>query len=167
MKEKEFVKIADAIKTAYPKFDALSNKQAIELWYGMLKDLSYETCSQALKKHIVTSPFPPTIADLRKVEVPPPDWGASWEKALKAVHRYGYIAPTEAMESLDPITRKVVERVGYLTMCNSENISVERAHFERIYKQVYDNEMELARLPEAQRNNVQMLREATLKLIGE
>jgi hypothetical protein len=61
-------------------------------------------------------------------------WGEAWEKALDAVRRYGSYNQQAALESLDPITRRCVENIGYRDLCMSENIMVERAHFQKIFE---------------------------------
>ena len=38
------------------------------------------------------------------------------------------------MDSLDPLTRRCVENIGYMDLCMSENIMVERAHFQKIFE---------------------------------
>ena len=62
----EFAKLADAIKTYFPRDNVLPTDNAMELWFDMLKDLDYKSAYIALKKHVATSSFPPTIADIRK-----------------------------------------------------------------------------------------------------
>lgn len=51
--------------------------------------------------------------------------------------RFGILQPAiraAALESLDPITRKCVDSIGYMTLCMSENIMVERAHYQKIFE---------------------------------
>ena len=66
MNKNEFVKIADAIRTYYPRDNVMPNKQAMALWYEELKDLPYEVAVMSLRKHVNTSKWSPTIADLRR-----------------------------------------------------------------------------------------------------
>jgi hypothetical protein len=61
-------------------------------------------------------------------------WGEAWEKALNAVRRHGSYGKREALASLDPLTRRCVENIGYMDLCMSENIMVERAHFQKIFE---------------------------------
>ena len=94
MTKLEFKKLADAMKTYYPAAGLLPNKMAMQLWYEELKDVSYEVASVALRKHVSTNKFPPTIAELRKNAVEairkPQDWADGWEQFRKAVSRFGY-----------------------------------------------------------------------------
>jgi hypothetical protein len=53
---------------------------------------------------------------------------------LRAVRKYGSYGKREALASLDPLTRKCVENIGFTEMCMSENIMVERAHFQKIFE---------------------------------
>src|SRR5690606_187604 len=50
--------------TAYPTMTI--NDQVIELWKQMLIDVDAELASLNLKQHIMTSKFPPTIADIAR-----------------------------------------------------------------------------------------------------
>jgi hypothetical protein len=53
---------------------------------------------------------------------------------MTAVRRYGSYNQVEAMNSLDPLTRKCVDSIGFMQLCMSENIMVERAHFQKIFE---------------------------------
>jgi hypothetical protein len=53
---------------------------------------------------------------------------------LAAVRKYGSYNKMEALESLDSLTRKCVESIGYTELCMSENIMVERAHFQKVFE---------------------------------
>ena len=68
------------------------------------------------------------------------DWGHGWEKVLMAIRRHGLYGERKAMESLDPLTRKAVQCVGFRDICMSENISVERANFRTIYQELATRE---------------------------
>ena len=139
MEKQEFALLASAIRTYYPKENILPNQQAMELWYRELCDIPYQVAEAALRKWVATNKWSPSIAEIREmtVNVTQGDdmtWGEAWEKALKAVHRYGYYRAKEALDSLDPLTRRCVENVGFREMCLSENIAVERANFRMIFE---------------------------------
>lgn len=139
MEKQEFALLASAIRTYYPKENILPNQQAMELWYRELCDIPYQVAEAALRKWVATNKWSPSIAEIREmtVNVTQGDdmtWGEAWEKALKAVHRYGYYRAKEALDSLDPLTRRCVENVGFREMCLSKNIAVERANFRMIFE---------------------------------
>ena len=139
MEKNEFAMLAAAIRTYYPKENILPNQPAMELWYRELCDIPYPVAEAALRKWVATQKWSPSIAEIREmtVNVTQGDemtWGEAWEKALRAVHKYGYYRAKEAMDSLDPLTRRCVENIGFRELCLSENISVERANFRMIFE---------------------------------
>ena len=139
MDKKEFSLFAMALKTYYPREQLLPNQQAMELWYRELCDIPYNVAEMALRKWVSTNKWSPSIADIREmtsgiVNGDPLTWGESWERAMTAVRRFGSYNQAAAMDSLDPLTRKCVESIGFITLCMSENIMVERAHYQKIFE---------------------------------
>ncbi len=138
MTKQEFATFAMAMRTYYPKEQILPNQQAMELWYREIGDLPYPVVEASLRKWVATNKWSPSIAEIREMAAniqngDPLSWGESWERALNAVRKYGSYNQAAAMESLDPLTRKCVESIGFMTLCMSENIMVERAHFQKIF----------------------------------
>lgn len=169
MSDEEFYNIALALQTYYPKENMLPNEQAMELWFRQLKDYDYKVMSTALDMWVDTNKWSPTIADLReyclKVTIGDlPDWGEAYEKAMKAVTNYGYMRETEALESLDELTRKVVKRLGFKSMCESliENKMQDRANFRMIYEELAKKEREEMQTSESTRNRIAETRQAKL-----
>ena len=139
MDRKEFATFAMALRTYYPKEQILPNQQAMELWYREICDIPFDVAEMALRKWVSTNKWSPSIADIREmtsgiVNGEPMAWGESWEKAMNAVRRFGSYNQAAAMDSLDPLTRKCVESIGFITLCMSENIMVERAHYQKIFE---------------------------------
>ncbi len=139
MDKKEFATFAMALRTYYPREQILPNQQAMELWYREIQDIPYPVAEAALRKWVATNKWSPSIADIREmtagiVNGDPLTWGESWERALNAVRRYGSYNKQAALDSLDPLTRKCVENIGFMELCMSENIMVERAHFQKIFE---------------------------------
>lgn len=155
MTEKEFSFIAMALVSYYPKEkNLLSTDEAVELWYFQLKDLDYKVAEAALNKWAATNKWSPTIADLRETATSIsfgelPDWGEAWEQVTLAIRRYGSYRAGEALNSLSPLAKKTVERLGYLQLCASENIAADRANFRMIYEQLAQREKTQAQLPES------------------
>lgn len=139
MDKKEFSTFAMALKTFYPREPLLPNQQAMELWFRELQDIPAQVAEMALRKWVSTNKWSPSIADIREmasgiVNGDPMSWGESWEKALNAVRKFGSYNKGAALDSLDPITRKCVESIGYMELCMSENIMADRAHYQRIFE---------------------------------
>lgn len=141
MDKEEFALFAMALKTYYPRDGLLPNQQALDLWFKQLCDLDYKIAEIALNKWVATEKWPPTIADIREqaaiIEVGElPDWGECWAKVTKAIRRYGSYNPREALDSLDDLTRRCVERLGFVNLCMSTNEAADRANFRMIYEQL-------------------------------
>ena len=151
MNQSEFAKIASAINTYYPREKPFPNKEAAQLWYEEFKELAYEDVVTALRRHVNTSKWCPTIAELKEAIVANTagsrDWGEAWNECIRAIGKYGQYRETEALQSMTPVTRLVVGRIGYKELCRSEDITIDRANFRTIYEQVTSNEYERAALP--------------------
>ena len=138
---KEFGQFVMALKTYYPRENLLPNNQAVELWYQQLGDIPYNIAELTLNKWVSTNKWSPSISDIRELAATIQTgeyktWGDAWEEVRMAVRLYGSYQPKEALESLDEITRETVKRIGYKTICFSENISNERANFRMIYEEL-------------------------------
>ena len=153
MTRDEFKILAKAIKAAYPNQNILPDSESMSIWYELLKDLDYMVAQAAVQKHMVSSKFPPTIADIREKSAGLakgyiPTWSEGWGQVVKAISRYGLYDRKGALESMDDITRTAVERMGFEELCRSENQSVDRANFRMIYEQIVEREQEVRKLPE-------------------
>lgn len=64
MTESEVIKLLTMIVAAYPNMKAVTKLQ-VKIWHESLKDVPVEVALANAKKHIMTSQFPPTIAEIR------------------------------------------------------------------------------------------------------
>lgn len=64
MVREEFKNIVKAIRAAYTSCP-ITSQEVFDMWYEMLNDCEYADVSMALKKHMKSNKFPPTIAELR------------------------------------------------------------------------------------------------------
>ena len=140
MTKQEFGLFVSALKTYYSKEqNLLPNQQAMELWYRELQDIPFPVAEAALRKWVNTNKWSPSIAEIREITVGIVEgdaltWGESWERAVNAIRRFGSYRPQEALESLDPMTRKCVESLGYRELCISENPMADRANFRMVFE---------------------------------
>jgi hypothetical protein len=153
MDKNEFSMFSMALKTYYPRENLLPNTQAMELWFKQLQDIPYTVAETALNKWVAVNKWSPSIADIRAeaAEIKngeAPDWGEGWESVLAAIRRYGSYRVDEAMASFEPVTRKCVERIGLLNICQSENIAADRANFRTLYEQLAEKERKHRQVPE-------------------
>ena len=158
----EFSQIALAMQTYYPKENLFQTDESIVLWYNILKDIEYPVMSMALDKWAVTNKWSPTISELREfcLQITVgnlPDWGEAYESVMKAISNYGYQRETEALASLDELTRKVVKRLGFKTLCLSPitNKVQDRANFRDLYIQLASEEREKMKMPETLNNRIE------------
>lgn len=171
MNKGEFKNIALAIKTSYPNAKVLQDNESMNIWYMMLEDIPYNIIQAAILEHISTNKFPPSIAEIREkcaglTSIPVVDWGEAWESVMLAIRRCGYMQETEALESLDEITRKCVKRIGYQNICMSENITADRANFRMIYESEAERKKTDNQLPMSLRQQKQqMIEEIVSKTI--
>lgn len=152
MRKAEFGKIAAAIKTYYPRENVFPNQESIEMWYAQLKDIPYGIMQVAVQKWVATNKWCPTIADLRElcteiVSGATPDWGSGWKEVIDAIHMYGWDRETEALNSMTPTTRRVVEQMGWLNICRSTNEASDRASFRMMFENLIERKKNEAQLP--------------------
>lgn len=162
MTRDDFKVLVKGMKAVYTQPTFIPDQDAFNMWYALLGDLSYEACAVAIKKYMLTSKFPPTVAEIREmvsgiINGDPLTWGESWERALNAVRKYGSYNKMVALDSLDPLTRKCVDSIGYMELCMSENIMVERAHYQKVFEVYSKREQTEKQMPLA-------LQEAITKL---
>lgn len=134
-KAAEIAALVAIIGKAYPSFEA--DKDRVALFVDMLADLDPAALKAAVKQHIATSKFPPTIAELRQgaatVSGPAlPSYADAWEEVLGEVRRVGYLG----MPSFShPLIAKAVAVMGWRDLCASEvsETATWRAQFRDIY----------------------------------
>lgn len=152
----EFKKLAKGMKAVYTSPNFLPDADSVKIWYRLLGDLPYELANIAIQRHMATNKFPPTVAEIRQAAVQtvdtPQDWSDGWEQFRRAVGKYGYYQQEAALASMDETTRKVVKRLGWKQLCESENMMQDRANFRMVYEQeqqrINDNAALPARLQE-------------------
>lgn len=156
MEAAEFAKFAATLKTIYSREHILETPEAMTLWLDLLQDIPYQVAMAALKKWVATEKWSPSIAEIRETALEitqgkQPDWSESWQTMKKAIARWGYMRPEEALQSMDPLTREVVERLGYEAVCESEDEEVLRGQFRRAHEVVANRRKQDAQIPETLR----------------
>lgn len=139
MNKQEFTLFAAALRTYFSKENLLPNEQAMNLWYRSLADLDYQTACTVLEKWVMLNKWSPSISEIREqcLSLNTPerrDWSEGWADALNAVRKFGWCREREALASLDSITAEAIRRIGWMNICSSENLSVERASFRTIFE---------------------------------
>ena len=152
MTKEEWSLLVKAIKSAYSNQTFCPDSYSLELYYRMLQDIPYEVLNIAIQRHIATNRYPPTIADLRgSVSPKEKDWSEGWEEVKRAIRNYGSYREKDALDSMSPLTREIVQRFGFKEICMSENEDVYRANFRMAYEQSAKKNNEVNVLPETVR----------------
>lgn len=172
MDKEQFAIFTAEIQGLYPRENLFPNPVAMSAWYELLQDLEYELARAALHRHASTSPFPPTVADIRRQAVSmvdeSEDWGKAWQAVIKAVGRYGSYREAEALESMDELTRQTIQRLGWKQICQSEQteLAAIRANFRMIYEQIQTAAREEAQLSDKLKSAIERITGAEVKRIG-
>ena len=147
----EFRVLAKGMKAVYPSPNFLPDMDAVNVWFELLKDIDYQVANMAIQMHAQSSKFPPTVAEIREsaakiVHGETKDWSKAWEEACRAMSRFGRDRKSLAYETLDELTREVVDRLGYRNLCMSENVASDRANFRAIYTELAERRTETSKL---------------------
>ena len=107
MTEQETIKLFAVIAAAYPRDKAFAEATApmVALWTKLLADIPLAAAEAAIASHVSTSPFPPSIAEIREWAAGGPGDGAgadAWGKLMQAVRKFGWCNQAEAKEFLGP-----------------------------------------------------------------
>jgi hypothetical protein len=163
MKKSEMAQLLTVIAAAYPKFPAI-NTVMVDIWYEMFKDIDYQVAQVAVKKIILESTFPPSIAELRQTiaEITTPkelklDAAQAWGEVTRAIKNYGMYREDEAIASMSPRTARVVQMIGWQNICTTEEIDVLRGQFRMMYETTEKREKQDALIPESLRNQIQLM----------
>lgn len=164
MKKTETVQLLAVINAAFPNIQI--TEAMVSLWHELLGDIDFNLAKAAVKKLLLESPYPPSIADIRKraVEILTPeeekiDAAEAWGEVERAMRFYGYYREAEALESMSPRVAKVVRWMGWRDICLSEEPGVVRGQFLKMYQQVTEREQKEKLLPERLKADIKMLSE--------
>lgn len=155
MTSEEFKILAAGLKAAYPNQTFLQDDYSMKLWYRLLQDIDYDLVETAAYKHICTSKFPPSIAEIREAcqnvsAGNTRSWLEGWGQLRKTMGKYGYNRPKEAIEEItkfDPIAGKVASLLGWQRLCESEDLTADRANFRKSYEAIQERDIERAKMP--------------------
>lgn len=133
--------------SSYPH--AQASDGTIAQYIRLLATIPAEALQTVVDQAVVDCKFLPTIAEIFEryralsgglnEATAAEGWG-SVEKAIRRVTRYG------TPRFKDPLVARVVEMMGWLNLCNSEQPAVDRAQFMRMYNEIAEREQKIARL---------------------
>lgn len=166
MEKSEFLILVKTMKAVYPAM--FSERETIDIWYALLKDLDYQNAAAGLGKHLATNPYPPTVADIRKNTVPDNELNGeqAWALAFNAISNSAYNSEEE-FERLPDLVKIAVgspANLKELALMPTETVnSVEKSHFLRIYETEKKRKMELNVMPKEIRDRLQNI---SMKMLG-
>ena len=150
------------VSAAWPTFDVTDDR--VLLWYELLGDVDFGVAQVALKKLMLESNFPPSLAEMRRAiaEVTTPEAerleaGEAWAQVRQAIRWFGYYRELEALESLSPVIAEAVKAIGWQEICATEEAEIVRAQFMRVYESIRKRHMEKALLPKPLQDQIRAL----------
>ena len=84
----------------------------------------------------------------------------AWGEVEKKIRWYGYYREVEALENMTPQVAKVVRYIGWRNICLSEEPSVIRGQFLKMYQQVAESEQKERLLPLNLRDDIKRISDA-------
>lgn len=157
MDREDFKTLVKGMKAVYTQPAFIPDQDAFNVWFELLKDLTYDQVSLAIQKHMLTERFPPTIADLRekanevaKKQVTEMSELEAWSIVMKAIRNSNYHADKEFEKLPKPcqIAVGTPDNLKEWAMMNVEQVAtVEQSHFIRSYRAAVKRLDEECRLP--------------------
>ncbi len=157
--------------------DKTQKQLMINTWLECLGDLDYRLVLESVKKTMITSPYPPTIADIRKnaIEMIKPTTSKTaieaWNEAYSMICKGTYMEEEE-FEKASPEVKKFfgnVKQVRELAQTNTDVVnSVTKGQFLKQYEVIVNREKEQKLLPQSMQDFTKKLAERMdIKQIGE
>lgn len=176
MRPEETVKLIGLLTVAYPSYDKFKDevhlRSTVALWDQMFADDDFRLVQLALEKHIATSKWPPSIAELRDIMTTithpgliPTDEAWAAVRKLLAQHEYLH-QPTAAY--LPALIAQAVDAVGYGNLKElsraaargqSSKAGLDRITFVQAYEAALQRAREQAALPEKLRTRLDKARQ--------
>lgn len=163
MTRSDAAKLMGIIVLAYPNYDKFKDekqvKATVDLWATMFSEDDAGIVGLAVKKHIATNKWPPSVAELRELmlEMTAPDLIApdqAWLAVSDFIKLHGEHLYGEPRDSLPTLIARVVESIGYHNLyemnCGSYRGSkpgMARTAFMSLYEQLYERERNRAMTP--------------------
>ena len=137
MTKAEAAKLVKMATAVYPNMQDKDPVKIAYAWSVVLHDLPYSVAEKALVIVLRSAKFFPTPAEIleaskelrtEEYQVPSPE--EAWENVYREIMRVGlYGKPA----FIHPLVERSAKSLGWHTLCNSENLPADRAHFMRLY----------------------------------
>lgn len=164
MNKADAARLVAIVVTAYPNYDKFRDEQAVtatvNLWASMFAADDGRIVALALNKHIATSKWPPSVAELREImleiqrpDLIPPD--KAWAAVSDLLHTVGEYNNGDLQHQLPPLVARAVETIGWGNLwemhrsyCVGGKPGMDRVAFVQQYGPMYEREKQRAMTPE-------------------
>ena len=165
MTKADAAKLVAIVVTAYPNYDKFKDAKAVEatvnLWAIMFESDPGGIVGLAVKKHIATSKWPPSVAEIRELmlesqhpELVPPD--QAWAAVSDLLYSEGEYNHGDLYRQLPPLIARTVETIGWGNLyemhrsyCRGGKPGMDRVAFMQQYTPMYEREKAKAMTPRA------------------
>lgn len=150
----DFKILVKGMKAIYadPKF--IPDKDAFDIWYALMKDLEYDYLNMAIQKHMISSKFPPTPADIREqyqslIEPDELNELEAWNLVSKAIRNSSYNYEEEFLKLPDVVKKAVgdASQLRIWAMDENYNEQVVSSHFIKCYRNESSKDKYLKKMP--------------------
>lgn len=160
MTKKDTIGLFGILIAAYPNFDKFKDDEQIEsmvnMWATMFADDDSTIVGLAVKKHIMTSKWPPSIAEIRELmadithpDLIPPD--QAWTVVSDLLTIYGEHSATNFELVAPPLIASVLKSIGWHTLWQLHRGSyggnkdgMDRVAFMDLYRPAYERARQAA-----------------------
>jgi hypothetical protein len=164
MEKQEAVLLISKIQTIYPRFLYGQTKDELKLaaraWHELLEDKTLDECLIALKRHAMTSKWPPSVMEIRgeiaEVENKIDTGGEAWERCLKVALDLPIgndIIWDLSRYDLSELELKALRSIGIRDIKMSCNLAIERSNFLRIYESLKERAEKNNKISQEYRND--------------
>lgn len=178
MTREETIKLIGIITMAYPNFDKFRDEKHIRsmvsVWADMFSEDDAGLVALAIKEHISTSKWPPSIAEIRELmtrivnpNIIPPD--EAWEIVAKYLYIAGEYCHRDYRAELPKAIAESIDAIGYGQLYalhvayargSSSKAGLDRVAFLQTYEEKMERQRRKAMLPESLRLNIDAAKSA-------
>ena len=163
MTRADAARLVAIVVTAYPNYDKFRDEAAVtatvNLWAMMFESDNAGLVGLAVKKHIATSKWPPSVAEIRELmletaapDLIPPD--RAWLAVADLLHTEGQYNHGDLFTQLPPLIARAVEGIGWGNLwemhrsyCVGGKPGMDRVAFMQQYTPMYEREKQQAMTP--------------------
>lgn len=172
MTREETIKLIGIITMAYPNFDKFRDEKHIRsmvnVWADMFAEDEAGLVALAIKEHISTSKWPPSIAEIRELmtrivnpNIIPPD--EAWEIVAKYLYLAGEHCHRDYRAELPQAIADSIDAIGYGQLYalhvayargSSAKAELDRVAFLQTYEEKVERQRRKAMLPDSLRRSI-------------